>query len=260
MEKICIIIPAHNEEKRIGETLRAYCRFFSELKKKKILDFEISVILNGCVDNTLGVVKAQQKSCKELIFLDFVKGGKGFALIEGFKDALTRKNDLIGFVDADMATSAQAFFDLVKNIGGYAGVIASRGMKNSEVQTSFKRKLTNRGFNFFVRSLLFLPYHDTQCGAKVFRKKAIESIVGELNVISQWAIDVDLLYRLKLKGFKIKEIPTIWEDKKDSKIHIIKTTIQMVSAVIRLRIVHSPLNFIVRAYEKLPDKMKIHNW
>ncbi|MDP2628569.1 MAG: glycosyltransferase, partial [Nanoarchaeota archaeon] len=63
--KISIIIPAYNEEWRIGSTLEEYCKFFTELKKKKILDFEILVVLNACRDNTLKIVKKTQEKFKE---------------------------------------------------------------------------------------------------------------------------------------------------------------------------------------------------
>ena len=91
MEKLSIIIPAYNEEKRIGRTLESYSKFYENLKKKKRLDFEILVVLNACRDNTLKVVKSVQKKHKNIRFLDFVRGGKGFAVVEGFKYTLKEK-------------------------------------------------------------------------------------------------------------------------------------------------------------------------
>ena len=105
MEKVSIIIPAHNEEKRIGRTLKEYISYF----KRKKLNFQIIVVLNACSDNTLKIVKKY----KELEILNFKQGGKGFAIIEGFKKALKKKSNLIGFVDADMATPPVAFYDLI---------------------------------------------------------------------------------------------------------------------------------------------------
>ena len=253
MIKVSIIIPAYNEEKRIRNTLVEYCKFFCKLKEEKILDFEIVVVMNNCKDGTCEVVKEVQREFREIIFLDFKRGGKGFAVIEGFKDALKRENDLIGFVDADMATRPEEFSELVKKCKNCDGVIASRGLKKSVIKTSFTRKWTNRGFNFWVRSILFLPYHDTQCGAKIFNRKAIESVVEGLG-ITQWAFDIDLLCRLKSRKFKVIEIPTIWEDKKESKLDVIRVTIQMFASIIRLRFIYSPFSFLVRLYDKLPKK------
>src|SRR3989338_6195156 len=85
---LSIIIPAYNEENRIGKTLEAYGSFFKRIKKsKKIKKFEILVVLNACKNDTIGVIKKFKKKYKEIRFLDFEQGGKGFAIIEGFRHA-----------------------------------------------------------------------------------------------------------------------------------------------------------------------------
>ena len=195
MRKISIIIPAHNEGERISKTLENYLFYFKKLKEENILDFEIVVVLNACNDNTLEVVERFQ--CNELIILNFQQGGKGFAITEGFKDALTRDSDFIGFIDADGATPPEAFYDLVKNINGYDGIIADRWHKKSVVakQTLFRRFLS-RGYNFIARSLFLLPYRDTQCGAKVFTREILEKNIYKI-VSSQWNFDVAILFCLR---------------------------------------------------------------
>ena len=257
---LSIIIPAYNEEKRIGFTLEEFGKFFEEKKKEKELkDFEIVVVLNACKDNTLNIVKEYKKKVKEIRFIEFEQGGKGFAITEGFKNALSRKNNLIGFVDADMATSPKDFYDLAKNINRYDGIIASRAVKGSKAEFTPIRKITHRGFNFVVRSLLFLPYHDTQCGAKIFRRHVLEKIVNEIGT-TKWAYDIDLLYKIKKNGFKIKEHPTIWKDKEGSKLKVIKTTIQMFLAVVRLRMIYSPFRGVIKLYGKLPENLRIEKF
>ena len=262
LKRTAIIIPAYNEEKRIGKTLEEYAVFFEERKKiGELQGFEILVVLNACKDNTLEVVKEKQKKYKEIIFLNFEQSGKGFAIIEGFKDALKRDNWLIGFVDADMATPPEAFYDLIKNIRDFDGILASRWMKNSIIKTkqTMLRIITSRSFNFLVKSTLLIPYSDTQCGAKLFKKKAIENVINDLGT-TKWAFDIDLIYKLRRKKFRIKEIPTIWEDKRGSKLNLVKVPFQMFSSIIRLRLIHSPFKFIIRLYNKLPEKIRIHSW
>ena len=256
---VSIVIPAYNEEKRIEKTLNEYCTFFRELKKKKILNFEIIVVLNNCTDKTLEIVKKTKKRFKEIRFLDFEEGGKGFAIKEGFKDALKGENNLIGFVDADMATQPKAFSDLIRNSRKYDGVIASRWLKNSIIKTkqTILRRVMSRGFNFIVRISFFFKYRDTQCGAKIFKREVVEKIVNKLE-ITQWAFDINLLYLCKKNGFKIKEYPTIWEDKKDSKLDIAKVPVQMFSGVLRLRLIYSPFERIlspVKVILKIGDKL-----
>jgi len=250
--KISIIIPAHNEEKRIGRTLERYSLFFKRKKKEKEIDFEILVVLNACTDDTLKVVEGYAKKFKEIVYLDLEKGGKGYAIIEGFKDALKRDNDLIGFVDADMATSPESFYDLVKQINNYGGIIASRYVKGSVVRPkqSIGRIIASRIYNMLIRFLFLLPYRDTQCGAKLFKRKALEKSLPNIGM-TKWAFDLDLIYNVRKQEFAIKEVPTVWSDKEYSTINFAKAGPWMALAVIRLRILNSPMKRFIRVYDKI---------
>lgn len=110
-----------------------------------------------------------------------------------------------------------------------------------------------------VRSLFFFTHNDTQCGAKLFRRELIEKVYPKLGS-SEWSFDVDLLFYARFFGFRIKSIPTEWHDKKGSKIDIKKTPGRMFFSVIRLRLVHSPFDFILRFHQKLPRKLQIGYW
>ncbi len=239
--KCCIVMPAYNEEKRIGETLKAYSLFLNSKLKEKDFDYNILIVINGTTDRTEEIVKAHIKKNKRIRHLNLVKGGKGYALIEGFKEALRKDCDLIGFVDADMATPAEAFYDLIKNIKGYDSIIASRYVEGAVVNPKqpFSRILASRVFNLFVRSLFLMPYRDTQCGAKIMKRKALESIISELGE-THWSFDIDLLYRLKKQRFSVKEHATSWQDKTGSKLNLKKASIQMFFSVIQLRVLNSP--------------------
>jgi glycosyltransferase involved in cell wall biosynthesis len=254
---LSIIMPAYNEEKRIGKTLFEYSNYFEKSK----IDYEILVVINGTTDKTEEVIKKAQKNNKNIFHLNFKQAGKGFAIIQGFKDALKRKKELIGFVDADLATSPKAFHDLIDKMNNYDVIIASRWLPDSKIETpqTILRIITSRGFNFLVRSILFLPYHDTQCGAKLFKNHALKNVIKDLGT-TEWAFDIDLLYQLRRKGFKIKEHPTTWKDNRDTKLKLLKTPFKMFSSIVRLRLNHSPLKFIVRLYDKLPENKKIHSW
>jgi glycosyltransferase involved in cell wall biosynthesis len=260
--RLSIVIPAYNEELRIGKTLDEYLKFFKNIRQLNMLNFEILVVMNACKDNTLDVVKRIRVKNKEINYLDYKEGGKGFAIIQGFKNALKRNNDIIGFIDADGATPPEAFYDLVKILiinQDSAGVIASRWKEESKIKTkqTKTRRFLSRGFNFLVRSMFLFPYSDTQCGAKVFRRMALEKTINQFGV-TRWAFDVDLLYSMKKEGFKIKDVSTIWEDKENTKLNIIKVPFEMFSGILRLRLIHSPFKFVVDAYDSLPDIIKIH--
>lgn len=238
-KKLSIIIPAHNEGGRIAKTLEAYLAFFKEKLNK---DFEIVVVTNNCKDNTVEVVKKAAKKNRQIIILDFKQGGKGFAIKEGFKYSLSRNFDLIGFVDADMATGPESFYDLVVKIGNYDGVLASRYVRGAELKPkqTFVRILVSRIGNYIIRGLFLINIRDTQCGAKLFKRRAIEKILPRLEM-SQWAIDVDILYNLRKFGFRVKEIPTVWKDMPGSKLNIKKSSLQVLLAIIQLRMLNSPI-------------------
>ena len=247
--RISIIIPAYNEEKRIGRTLKAYKEFFEDLSKRKVIDYKILVVINNTKDKTEEIVK--KFVSKKITYLNLKEGGKGLAIIAGFKEEVKEnKSDLIGFVDADMSTSPEAFFDLIKNIKDYDGIIASRYVKGAKVfpKQPLKRILISRFGNFMINSLFFLNLKDTQCGAKVFRKKAVENILEELK-LTQWAFDVNLLYILKKKGFKVKEFPTVWKDAPDSTLKIKEASIKAFLSVVRLRVIYSPLKKILKPFK-----------
>jgi len=261
--RVSIVIPAYNEEKRIGKMLEVYCEYFSRLKKQKILDFEILIVINGTTDNTEGVVKEYQKKFKEIIYMNRMDiAAKGLAIIEGFKDALKRNNDLIGFVDGDLATPPEAYYDLINQIGNHDGIIPIRWDKKSKILTeqSFFRKMLSAGYNLVVRGLFLFPYRDTQCGAKLFKREILEKNINKI-VTSSWGFDIALLFCLRNESnAKIKSIPTTWEDKKGSKINFKRTPLRMFASAIRLRLIHSWFKDFVKLYRKLPEKMKFHQW
>jgi glycosyltransferase involved in cell wall biosynthesis len=219
--KVSIIIPAYNEEKRIGKTIRAYHQFFLEKQQQTGLCFELVIVLNGCKDNTLGVVENIRNELESHItIIDVPQAGKGLAIKIGFGYALTQPADLIGFVDADMATAPAAFYDLIVASKDVDGVIASRYMPGADIYPPRPRS-KRWGSRIFYEPLIWLLfrlwYYDYQCGAKLFKRMVIEKITPQLTV-TQWAFDVEALYLCKLNGFTIKEIPTVWRDQTDSKL------------------------------------------
>lgn len=240
MNKIAIIIPAYNEADRIGKTLTTYAHFFTALKDQSLVDFEIIVVLNGCRDNTIDVVRDEQKRHEEIRIIDLVQAGKGLAIIAGFKDALTRDNAYIGFVDADMATEPEYFYDLYTHMNGHDGVIASRYMAGSKIYPprpwikEWGRRLI---YNNLVYALFGIRYIDTQCGAKLFKRELVAHIVDTMSE-GQWAFDVELLYLAKRAGYTVIEIPTVWSDQAGSKLATYSAGIRMLRSLFKLAAHH----------------------
>ena len=215
--KVCIVIPAYNEEKRIEKTLESYANYFDQKPEKTTF----LVVANNCKDNTVGIVQKVQKEHKNIQYLDLKPGGKGFAIKEGFKWALGFDFDLIGFVDADMATEPQYFYDLITASADSDGAIASRYAPGAKVSPKrpFLRKLGGKFYNWMLRTRLGIGFKDTQCGAKIFSKDTVAKITPHLEE-KGWAADLEMLYLSKLFDKKIKEIPTTWSDQPGTHLQI----------------------------------------
>lgn len=208
---ISIVIPAYNEEKRISRTLESYLTQFSSKP------FEILVVLNNCTDNTLGIVQAFQKKNPTIVrFIDIQEAiGKGGAIIKGFQES---KGEIIGFVDADLATPVSDVEKIIEMItlNQYDGVIASRLLKGSVVHDrGLLRSVVSRNFSGLVRFLFDFDYRDTQCGAKFFTRKLVTTMLPEITA-HDMTIDVDLLLSARKHQARIKEIPTEWFDRSSS--------------------------------------------
>jgi len=216
--KVSVIIPAHNESTRIERTLQAYVSFFEQKK----INHEFVVVLNGCTDNTLQVVQTVQQDCPTIRFINLPQAGKGLAVAVGFKDALTRKNDLIGFVDADMAIGPSSFYRLIVQVGTFDGAIASRHVSESHVYPPNPR-IKKWGRVFFYHPMIHLlfgiKYKDFQCGAKLFKRQVVEAVADKLTM-KRWVFDIELLYLCKKYGFILKEVPVTVCDPGESRFRL----------------------------------------
>ncbi len=234
---LLLLIPAYNEEQRIEPVLRDYAEYFRRHYPGK---FQIAVVLNGCTDDTLGVVRRVARDHPFVGAQEFAEPiGKGGALIEGLR--LAPLADLIGYVDADGATGPAAFHKLVKRCEEADCVIGSRWLPGAVLHQaqSNRRQFASRMFHRIVQLLFRMNIRDTQCGAKILRRAAAERIHPELH-IADMAFDINLLFVLKRARLRVLEVPTEWTDKIGSKVTLGKTSLTMLLSVIRLRLVYSP--------------------
>lgn len=238
---LLLLIPAYNEEARIGPVLREFGRYYTTHYPGR---FELVVVLNGCRDNTQGVVDEVGREFPFIRSLNFPAPiGKGGALIEGLTLAPTA--DLVGYVDADGATSPAAFHELAKQCRGKIDcVIGSRWLPDSVLHQSqtWVRRAFSRCFHAIVEVLFWMGFKDTQCPAKVMRRAAIEKVHSQLQT-ADLAFDVNLLYVLKREGFNVIEVATDWTDQLGSKVtqSLLRSSLVMFLSVVRLRLVYSPL-------------------
>ena len=208
--KLDIVIPAYNEEERIGRTLAAYREGLPEA------DVRFFIALDKCTDNTADIVRMHAAQDSRVHLLEFPKLGKGGVLMEGFRHT---DAPLVGFVDADCATPPAELRRLADVATISDGAIASRYHPASvnPIKRSFARILMTSGGNVVIKSLFRLGYRDTQCGAKVVRGEVMKAVLPYLSS-RDFLFDVDLLIAARRLGYDIKEVPTVWIDQAGSKV------------------------------------------
>jgi len=237
---LLLLIPAYNEEARIEPVLRGYADFFQRHYSGAL---KLVVVLNGCRDNTLGVVQRVARDFPAVSWLDFPAPiGKGGALIEGLK--LAGHADYIGYVDADGATGPEAVLKLIPFLETADCVIGSRWLPGSvllKAQPKF-RQVFSRCFHFIVELLFWMHIKDTQCPCKLLRRAAAEKIHPFLR-IADLAFDVNLLVAVKRAGFRIQEVPIEWTDIVGSKVtaSLFRNSLAMFLSVVRVWLIYSPI-------------------
>jgi len=220
-----IVIPAYNEENRIRQLFGTISRF----------DGELIVVCDG-TDRTAGVVGeiARIRTDLNIRCLTFDhRLGKGGGVIAGLTAA---QAPLVGFCDADGSTTIAEMMRLFSCLGANDGAIGSRWVEGStlKVRQGLLRRLESRSFNFLIRCLFGLSFHDTQCGAKVFRKSAIDKILASM-VSRGFEFDVELLWRLRRAGCTVVEVPIEWQNKGDSRVRK-RDMMRMVAGLFRVRL------------------------
>lgn len=236
---LLLLIPAYNEEARIEPVLRAYATFFRDHYHGP---FKLVVVLNGCRDNTLGVVQRVATEFPAISWLDFPAPiGKGGALIEGLK--LAGEAEIVGYVDADGATGPAAVLQLVPYLEKADCVVGSRWLPDSvllKAQPKF-RQVISRCFHLIVELLFWMHIKDTQCPCKLMRRAAVEKIHPSLR-IADLAFDVNLLVAMKEAGFRLMEVPIEWTDVVGSKVtsSLLRQSLTMFLSVVRVRLIYWP--------------------
>ncbi|HUA10115.1 MAG TPA: glycosyltransferase [Candidatus Acidoferrales bacterium] len=229
LRNLRIIIPACDEERRIGPTVEDYCSTFRETGI-------VQVVANGCTDATCDVIRNLQRRHLNLSLVE-VPGriGKGGAVRVGFCGGT---EDYVGFVDADGSTPAAEFLRLFQRLrqSGTDAVIGSRWIPGATVDPPqpVSRRVASRAFNAIVRGLFGISFADTQCGAKIFTRRAISEIFRSLE-IANFAFDIEILWRLQRAGFSILEEPTKWSDRSGTKIKLLRSSWAMFTSLLRMR-------------------------
>jgi len=220
---LSIVIPAYNEEKRIGRTLEEIIGYL----KTKDYGYEIIVVDDGSTDSTREVVRKFERKDSGVRVIENKTGkGKGYSVRRGM---LETSGKFALFTDADLSTPIKEVEKLIQWLEkDYDITIGSRSLPDSqiEIRQSFLREGMGKVFNKIMNLIVFTGFKDTQCGFKCFKRHVVNKVFGQQKIIG-FAFDVENILIAKRHGFRIKEIPVRWLNSPYSKVSIMRDPVIM---------------------------------
>lgn len=226
---LSIILPAHNEEQRLPQTLLEIDQFISEHDWQ----VEIVIVENGSRDQTLEIAREYASSHANVVVLHEDRPGKGLAVKLGM---LAASGDFRFFCDVDFSMPIdQIPRFLPPTLTGVDIAIGSREAKGSiRYNEPFYRHFIGRLFSYLVWFLVLPGINDTQCGFKCFTAEATQHLFP-LQTVHDWAFDVEILAIAKKMGYKIVEVPIPWYYSSQSKVNVVKDLMQTTRDVLKVR-------------------------
>ncbi len=232
---LSLIIPAYNEERRIGATLKRVLDYLQNRKES----FEILVVDDGSVDNTQEVVKFFVEHYPRQVKLLSHTGnrGKGYSVKQGVAAAA---GEVILFSDADLSTPIEEAEKLSRYLKeNYDIAIGSRALPESQVivHQPWYRENMGQFFNLLVQALIFPGIKDTQCGFKVYKNKVAKELFAQ-SQIEGFAFDVEILFLARKAHYRVKEVPVNWINSPQSKVHPLRDSARMFWELLKIRSRH----------------------
>ncbi len=231
--ELSVVIPAYNEEKRLGKTLKRVDNYLREQEES----YEIIVVNDGSSDQTVELVKELKKEMKNLKLVDLKKNqGKGYAVKKGVESSLGR---LILFTDADNSTPIEELGNLKQTLRSTEAKVAigSRYLKNSNVKRKQPRYRIAMGRvgNMLIRLFLIDDIRDTQCGFKLFEHKAAREIFY-FQKVRRFAFDMEALVVANNLGYRIVEVPVSWINSEDSRVRPVRDALRTLRDLVYIKL------------------------
>ncbi|MEG9436536.1 glycosyltransferase family 2 protein [Edaphobacter sp. HDX4] len=226
-----IVVPAYNESTRIEHALD---RILS-CAEQQGWDAEVLVVDDGSTDDTAAIVKRWMKTHPRLHLIQNPGNrGKGYSVRNGLLQAA---GEIVMFTDADLSAPMEEADRLLASIRDGADVaIGSRWLDRARqtIHQPLYRQFFGRCFNWITRTVMGLPFKDTQCGFKAFRRSAAQ-VVFRLQTIERWGFDPEILFIAQKLGYEIREVPVTWGHDERSRLSYLKDGMKMLEdmAVIR---------------------------
>ena len=228
--ELSIVIPSFNEELRLPVSLEKIAAYI----RQKRPNTEVIVVDDGSTDRTAAVAEAWRGALPMLrVVSNGVNRGKGFSVRHG---SLEARGDVVLFTDADLSSPIEEGEKLLAALASHDVAIGSRAVDRSliEVHESPFREFAGIVFNRIVRVTLRLPFVDSQCGFKAFRRERCR-IIFEQQTIERFGFDPELLYLARHHGLSIAEVPVRWAHSPATKVNMMRDSVQMFFDVFVIR-------------------------
>ena len=234
MPEVSIVIPAFDEQQRLGESLHKIQAYISATG----MVGEMIVVDDGSGDETLRVAEEALSEHPEIESraIRYQRNrGKGYATRTGMAAA---RADIVLFTDADLSTPIEEIPKLVDPIrsGEFDVTFGSRAIDRSLIGTHqpWRREQGGKVMNFVIRTMSRLPFSDTQCGFKAFNMLKFRPLL-DVMTIDRFGFDVEFLFVANHQGLRLREIPVRWNNVEGSKVSVVRDTRRMFFELSQIR-------------------------
>jgi glycosyltransferase involved in cell wall biosynthesis len=229
--QLSIVIPAYNESARIENALDRVLSCIAD----RNWDAEVLVVDDGSKDDTAAIVQRWMAIHPRLHLIQNPGNkGKGYSVRNGLLQAA---GEIVMFTDADLSAPMEEGERLIAALEYGADVaIGSRWMDRTRqtIHQPLYRQFFGRCFNWVTRTIMGLPYKDTQCGFKAFRRPAAQ-VIFRLQTIERWGFDPEILFIARKLKYVVREVPVTWGHDERSRMSYLKDGMKMLEDMARIR-------------------------
>lgn len=231
--KINIVFPVLNEERRLEKGIRRTEKF---LRSHSEIDAVVTIADNGSTDRTPDIIRELAEEYDNIRYISLSERGFGLAFREAVKE---NDCDIVGYVDVDLSTDITYLKHVVSGFEKHSelDVIKGNRLSNRSQVNGRKasRNITSVGLNLLIKLVFGVRVSDTMEGFQFFRKKCIDRLVAVSSEDNGWFYCAELLIRGEKMGYRIAELPVVWNDDYDTKVDVLKLVINYLERIFSLK-------------------------